>query len=244
MSIPYYSDIDLNGNLIKNSGKPVDLDDVVNKSYVDTTLEKLNADLITLNTETKNDLESKIQSEIETIDTKYTKALEDMSSSIDDLIIGNVEDNLSSTSSTKSLSANQGNVLNNKINNIPINFYSSVETKIGYWEEYNIYRKLITNSVTTPKAYYDIQLSDIATENIEIIDISGFYTIDNNRKWLSKFIPAQSEQETVENIKYGIYVCGIDISTNTVHLYIGSETLNEITNQDITLIIDYKNTTI
>lgn len=241
MSIPFYSNIDLKNNIIINSGTPTNPNDLVNKDYVDVSIEGLTTNLNNQITTLNDTLTAQITNKTSEIDTKFTTEIQNIKTSIPIQISQNIVDNLETQDTSKSLSANQGYVLNMLINNIPLNTYTSIISKIGVWDNYNLCRVKVDKVITNPTQFYTVQFTELDLDTYEVVNINGYYTIDNSRKWLSKYNVVNSPLDELDNIKYGIYIYDYDISTNTAYLYIGTDTLSTLTDKTITFVLEFAN---
>ena len=118
MSIPFYSDIDLNNNKIINVANPVNNTDLANKIYVDTQISDLvssiDAELETL----RDDIDTAITTQISQLDTTLSNRITNEVDNLNQAILDNVIDRLNSTSTTNALSANQGFILNDRLRNL------------------------------------------------------------------------------------------------------------------------------
>lgn len=241
MSIPFYSNIDLKNNIIINSGTPTNPNDLVNKDYVDVSIEGLTTNLNNQITTLNDTLTAQITNKTSEIDTKFTTEIQNIKTSIPTQISQNIVDNLETQDTSKSLSANQGYVLNMLINNIPLNTYTSIISKIGVWDNYDLCRVKVDKIITNPTQFYTVQFTELDLDTYEVVNINGYYTIDNSRKWLSKYNVVNSPLDELDNIKYGIYIYDYDISTNTAYLYIGTDTLSTLTDKTITFVLEFAN---
>ena len=242
MSIPFYNDIDLNNNIITNSGAPTNPNDLANKDYVDVSIENLTSNLNTQFTTLNDTLTTYIDSNIEELNTNITTQIQEIENNyIPEQIAQSIVDNLVTQESTKALSANQGYILSTLISNIPLNTYHNTINRIGTWDEYDLNRIKVEKVISNPTQFYTIQFTELDLTSYEVVNIKGYYTIENSRKWLCDYNVVNSPLDEIDNIKYGIYIYDYDLSTNTLYLYIGTDTLNTLTNQTITFIIEFVN---
>lgn len=242
MNIPFFNNIDLNNNIIINSGTPTNPNDLANKNYVDVSIENLTSNLNTQFTTLNDTLTTYIDSNIEELNTDITTQIQEIENNyIPEQIAQSIVDNLVTQETTKALSANQGYTLSTLISNIPLNTYHNTINRIGTWDEYDLNRIKIEKLISNPTQFYTIQFPELDLTSYEVVNIKGYYTIENSRKWLCNYNVVNSPLDEIDNIKYGIYIYDYDLSTNTLYLYIGTDTLNTITNQTITFIIEFVN---
>ena len=142
--------------------------------------------------------------------------------------IPEVIDNLTSSSTSKALSANQGKELKTYVDGL--NTYSTTEQEVGTWiDNKPIYRKVISfTSTTSPYRY---------THNISNIDkIVNFYGYNNRAS-----DPATSRPLQAYNTAYPSYYASVDsISRTTVEVFAGDSIKASITWY---IVIEYTKTT-
>lgn len=130
MSIPFYSNINLNNNTLENIKTPVNDTDGVNKQYVDTQIQ---TSATNVKQELNNNIDSKVSDLRESINAVDEKT-NNISTNIDTSIKATIVDNLETLAADKSLSANQGYILANRIKEISSQMAIST---LSYWDGNN-----------------------------------------------------------------------------------------------------------
>lgn len=237
MSIPFYSNLDLKNNKIENVGTPTNNNDGVNKIYTDNAL----ADL---HTEITGEIETEvldINNKINEVDNKVDDLDNDLNSRISTVVQpileNNIIDDTNSTNIDKSLSANQGRILKERIdevrNSITPNVYYEEPRQIGVYNDIALYRLIILGDITTTPNFNNvirIVASDVVepgTEyNYEVINAYGSFTtkydvlqesVDIQKTY--KMIPVECLGVQTLTKSY-IYLGNVDITNNEIHTWL------------------------
>lgn len=251
MSIPFYSDIDLKNNKIINVGAPESDLDIANKQYVDTSILNLSTTINESILLTRTEL-------TEYIDTQITNINTNMNTTVTQILIDNLVDNVTSTDNTKALSANMGHYLSSLIDDINIklteldesdNIYTTTPTVIGLYSidtsTIPVYRTILTYTIPPQVSQsIEIDLTQLSPDTtLNILNIVGNYQIrDENTPAEGNTLAYNyyfMQYGINENATIGIYITSYNNVTKKLNIFIGSDTLNQLENEQITFIIEY-----
>lgn len=230
MSIPFYSDIDLNNNKIINVANPVNDTDLANKIYVDTQISDLvrsiDTDLETL----RNDIDNSITTQISQLDTTLSNRITNEVDNLNQAILDNVIDRLNSTSNTNALSANQGFILNDRLTNLENikNDYTSEPKVVGTFLNNDLYRYVIikTFEEQPETQLIDIELTELG-ENAWPINVYGFRYTGTSIDYFAKRV------NSLDSVTIDIYTK----QPNKLSLTIGDNIYNNWSNDNVFYII-------
>lgn len=243
MSIPFYSDIDLNNNKIINVANPINNTDLANKIYVDTQINDLISDIGIDMQNLQTTLEGEITDEVGQLNTTLSNRITNEVIDLNQAILDNVIDRLNSTSTTNALSANQGYILNDRLTNLENvkNTYSLTTVPIGTYLNNDLYRVVIKetyNTTTDPlnNPVITLTLSDLATNELPI-NIYGFCVTNDKVLYISHC------GYNSQSLPDGISISSYNRITQELGLYIGTTLYGEIigtgTTLDLFLNIEY-----
>lgn len=114
MSIPILSNLDMKLKRIQNLGEPQDNNDAISKIYVEGLLEELKEQTDTDISQQFNDLKLYTDTQLDNLKATFDEDILEVYSSIED----NIVDNLTTSQIDKSLSANQGVMINSRLSYI------------------------------------------------------------------------------------------------------------------------------
>ena len=148
MAIPFYDNLDLKNNKIENVGTPTNNGDAINKQFLDTELDSLHT---TISGEVADEISivnrsiGAVNERIDGIDGEVTTKIDARINTVTPgLIEANIVDSLSSAEANKSLSANQGRILDGRIDAvrdlIVENNYTNTPVIIGTYFDTPLYR--------------------------------------------------------------------------------------------------------
>lgn len=137
----------------------------------------------------------------------------------------NVENNLTSTSATNALSANQGNVLYTMINDLPSNDYRiNKPTVIGTWIDKPLYRTVqVATLDTNTMEDNTITLDDLTSGTSIPVHIYGYTYLSA----ADKVIYFDNHKNTAGTTT-GIYIAEYHPNTRILDYYIAANTASEI----------------
>ena len=230
MSIPFYSDIDLNNNKIINVANPVNNTDLANKIYVDTQISDLvssiDAELETL----RDDIDTAITTQISQLDTTLSNRITNEVDNLNQAILDNVIDRLNSTSTTNALSANQGFILNDRLRNLENikNDYTSEPKVVGTFLSNDLYRYVIVKTFDEKPAtqFIDIELTELGV-NAWPINVYGFRYTGTSIDYFAKRV------NSIDGVTIDIYMK----QPNKLSLTIGDNVYNNWSNDNVFYII-------
>lgn len=239
MNIPFFSDIDLKNNKIINSANPINDNDLVNKLFVDTSIETakeaINQSILIAKNET-----------IEYVDTQIADINTNFSTNVEQILQTNIIDDILSSDSTKALSANMGHYLSTLIDDMNnlittttenINVYSTNnQIEIGRYDNKILYR-LVIEQVIGPQPSQDIQidLSNIINNPIKIVNIYGTYklptTMGDTILYDTYFIQNNKPDSLSNN---GVYIEKFNNEEKKLYISLGNSII-ETQQEEITL---------
>lgn len=241
MAIPFYDNLDLKNNKIENVGVPNNDNDAVNKQYLDNELTNLHTTITgEIEAEISNVNESigNVNDRIDELDGEVTTKIDARINEVTPNIIEeSIIDDLISTDTNKSLSANQGRVLDERIDAIRDliipNNYSLSPVEIGTFFDNTLYRVVITGNIdTTPNFNNIIRLS--ASDDVEpgkeynynVINVYGSFTTNYDVLNESIDIPKTYKMFEVDCLsannltKAYIYLGNVDVTNNEIHTWL------------------------
>lgn len=253
MSIPFYSNIDLNDNIIENLGTPSNNTDATNKSYVDTALNNLHT---TISSEILAEV-TPLSTGISNLEVNLTALDNSIQGRIITEITSSIIDNVVSIDIDKALSANQGRELNERINyvenKIKENTYSTDPTEVGVYLNSPMYRVLINGTIDTEPIISDtipLTVADDVEAGVEyaytVTNVYGIYTtkfdvLGNSTDVFKTYrmIPVDGDLTTLT--RPTIYIGNVDITNNQINTWLkfGADFQTIFTNHMETLPIDY-----
>ena len=236
MSIPFYSNLDLKNNKIENIGAPTNDTDATNKIYTDNALADLHTEItgeIEAEVSNINDEISRVDGKIDDLDNNIDARIETI---VQPMIENNIIDDTNSTDTNKSLSANQGKLLKERIDEVASstipNVYYEEPTQIGTYNDIFLYRVVIQGELTTVPSFNDVIrvfVEDTAepgtTYEYEVINAYGSFTTNYDVLHESIDIPKtykmlQADCLSAVNLtKAYIYLGNVDISNNEIHTW-------------------------
>ena len=236
MSIPFYSNLDLKNNKIENVGTPTGNNDGVNKIYTDNAIADLHAEITGEIEAEVLDINSKINEVDNKIDDLDNGLNNRISTVVQPILENNIIDDTNSTNIDKSLSANQGRILKERIdevrNSITPNVYYEEPRQVGVYNDIALYRLIILGDITTTPNFNDvirIVASDVVepgtTYEYEVINAYGSFTTNYDVLHESIDIPKtykmlQADCLSAVNLtKAYIYLGNVDISNNEIHTW-------------------------
>lgn len=265
MSIPFYNNLDLKNNKIENLAAPSNQGDAANKQYVDDEIARVEAEIDSGSSAKIDELEKRLDDAIVAHDTAIAETntnliqtQDELHSSVDNInatiettktelktytdesISTHIVDNLETADATKSLSANQGVILNGRLEILNAGLadlqdkiiYSDEELAVGDWFGNLLYRSIVTISIIEqPQQEYTVDLSvyDIDT----FIKLNGFVKITNLNK--TYFIGTGKSDAQLS----GIAVRDYNDETKQLEMYITSDLIIDLVGCDLKLEIYY-----
>ena len=243
MSIPFYNNIDLHNNKIENLLLPTTEYDASNKLYVDTQIENLRTNINDNILLSEENLTEYIDNQIDNLNTNIP-------TTVSQIVVDNIIDNILSDDNTKSLSANMGKYLSSliddnktdivdiytKLDTYNSNVYSYTPTYIGKYLDNDLYRVVYDytfDAETQPQQNWSIDMSAIFSEtpNIIVTDIRGNYILNDKRGFI-RISPMNVGTE-------GIYVQNFDETTYTLNLFLAQNYISMLSGQTIQIIMEY-----
>lgn len=234
MSIPFYSDIDIKNNKIINSANPINDNDLVNKLFVNTSIENAKTELNQNILIAKNEVTEYVDSQISNIDNNF-------SSNVEQVIQANIVDDILSADSTKALSANMGHYLSTLIddtNNLIVSSIANINTyvignqvEIGKYNNNVLYRLVVQQTIgPQPSQEIQVDLSSIMTDPVAIVNIYGTYKISttsvdegNTVVYNTYFLQTTKPNDISTN---GIYIEKFSNSDKKLYICLGDNIVN------------------